>query len=85
MSPVTEIATLFLKPGIDVEDPSSPAYTIAQETFSTISSQPGYQRAYWGRQLEDESILQLFISALFNIPIPLFIFTTLPYRNAKVK
>jgi hypothetical protein len=58
MSPVTEIATLFLKPGTDIEDPAN---TIAHETFSTISSQPGYQRAYWGRELEDESIVQLFV------------------------
>jgi hypothetical protein len=64
MSPVTEVATLSLKAGTDVENPSSPAYAVAQEAFSMISSQPGFQRAFWGRELEDESILQLFIGPL---------------------
>jgi hypothetical protein len=61
MSPVTEIATLFLKAGTDIEDQSSPTSKIAQEAFSTISSQPGFQRIYYGPELEDASLLQLFI------------------------
>jgi hypothetical protein len=63
MSPVTEIATLFLKAGIDLEDPSSLPAKAAQEAFNTISSQPGFQRIYYGPELEDSSILQLFIGA----------------------
>jgi hypothetical protein len=61
MSPVTEIATLFLKAGVNLEDQSSPASQVAQEAFSTISSQPGFQRIYYGPELEDASLLQLFI------------------------
>jgi len=61
MSSVTEIATLFLKAGTDVEDQSSPVSQIAQEAISTISNQPGCQRIYYGPELEDSSILQLFI------------------------
>jgi len=61
MSPVTELATLFLKPGINVEDQSSPEGQIALESLSTISSQPGFERLYYGPILEDASLFQLFV------------------------
>jgi hypothetical protein len=32
-----------------------------QETLKTVSSQPGFQRSYYGRQLEDPSLLMLVI------------------------
>lgn len=63
MSPVTELATLFLKPGIDVEDQSSLEGQIALESLSTISSQPGFERLYYGPILEDASLFQIFIGA----------------------
>jgi len=63
MPPVTEVATLFLKAGTDVQDQSSPQSQIAQEAISTISSQQGFQRIYYGPVLEDASLLQFFIGA----------------------
>ena len=61
MAPVTELATIPLTPGAQIEDPTSPAGQVWQSSISTISSQPGFQRAHWGRELENESVLQLFI------------------------
>jgi hypothetical protein len=75
MSPITELATLSLKPGINVEDQSSPEGQIALESLSTISSQPGFERLYYGPVLEDASAFQLFIGAYSHdiqgkLPLP---------------
>jgi hypothetical protein len=63
MSPVTELATLFLKAGVNLEDQSSLEGQTAQEILTTFSSQPGFQSIYYGPILEDASLFQLFISA----------------------
>jgi len=58
---VTEIAFIPLKAGVDVNDENNPGYQAWQDTLSTVSQQAGYQRAYYGPELEDPSTLQLLI------------------------
>ncbi|KAL9637211.1 MAG: hypothetical protein Q9164_002338 [Protoblastenia rupestris] len=61
MPPVTELATLPLQTGAEIENPNSPAGKVWTATLDTVSQQPGYQRAYYGRELENPSLLQLFV------------------------
>ncbi|KAL6714538.1 hypothetical protein ACLMJK_007963 [Lecanora helva] len=61
MAPATEIATLPLASGADIEDSNSPAGKVWQSTLDTVSDQPGFQRAYYGRQIENSSVLQLLV------------------------
>ncbi|KAI9053686.1 hypothetical protein LZ554_002639 [Drepanopeziza brunnea f. sp. 'monogermtubi'] len=58
--PVTEIAYITLKPGIELEG-SGAAAQAWKETLTTVSQQDGYQRMHWGRTLEDPNQLMLFI------------------------
>ncbi|KAI4230307.1 MAG: hypothetical protein L6R36_000118 [Xanthoria steineri] len=57
----TEIATIPLQPGVDLEDPQSAAGEVLENTFSVLRQQDGYQRAYHGRQVENPNIWQLVI------------------------
>lgn len=59
--PATEIALLPLVAGADIEDPNSSAGKVWQSTLDTIAAQPGYKGAFWGRQIENNSILELLI------------------------
>ncbi|KAL9131655.1 MAG: hypothetical protein Q9217_000466 [Psora testacea] len=61
MAPVTELATIPLQSGATIEDPDSPAGKIWTATLDTVSQQPGYQRAYYGREIENPALLQLFV------------------------
>lgn len=61
MAPATELATLPLASGAAIEDPDSPAGKVWQSTLDTVSQQDGFQRAYWGREVENQSVLQLFV------------------------
>ena len=63
MAPATEIATLPLASGAAIEDPNSSAGKVWQSTLDTVSQQDGFQRAYYGREVENPSVLQLFIGA----------------------
>lgn len=57
----TEIAVIGLVPGANIEDPNSSAGTVWQDTLTTVLDQDGAQRAYWGRQVENPSVLHLFV------------------------
>ena len=61
MAPATEIATLPLAAGATIEDPSSPAGKVWQSTLDTVSAQEGFQKAYYGREVENQSVVQLLI------------------------
>lgn len=61
MAPATELATIPLASGAAIEDPNSPAGKVWQSTLDTVSQQDGYQRIYYGREVENPSVLQLFI------------------------
>lgn len=61
MAPATEIATLPLDAGANLEDPQSSSSKIWQSALDTISQQDGYQRLYWGRQVENPQIMMLLV------------------------
>lgn len=61
MAPATEIATLPLFAGATIEDPDSPAGKVWQSTLDTVSAQDGFQRAYYGREVENQGVLQFLI------------------------
>jgi len=58
--PATELAFIGLKPDVDL-DPTAAGGQIWKEVLSVVASQEGYQRAYFGRQLEHPDILLLVI------------------------
>ena len=57
MAPATEIAVIFLKPDATIEDASSPAGQQFAKCRDVLKVQKGYQRQYWGRQMEDPKLL----------------------------
>ncbi|KAI9810843.1 MAG: hypothetical protein M1827_006050 [Pycnora praestabilis] len=59
--PATEILTLPLISRSELSDPSTDAGKVWQSTLSTVSQQDGYQRAYWGREIENPDVVQLLI------------------------
>jgi hypothetical protein len=61
--PITEVASLFVESGANLEDKGSEAYKIGREALSVIASQPGYQHAYYGHHVEDRSKVDLVIGA----------------------
>ncbi|CAD6573718.1 MAG: hypothetical protein ASARMPREDX12_006216 [Alectoria sarmentosa] len=63
MAPATELATIPLASGAAIEDADSPAGKVWQSTLDTVSQQDGFQRAYYGREVENQSVLQLFIGS----------------------
>ncbi|KAL8701467.1 MAG: hypothetical protein Q9201_004888 [Fulgogasparrea decipioides] len=58
--PVTEVVTIPLQVGADIENPNAVAGRIISDTLNTVTQQEGYQRAYYGRQVENPSILQIY-------------------------
>ncbi len=58
--PVTEIAYLSFKPGVDIEG-STPEAQAWQSALTTIKAQEGFQRAAYGRLFESPNVLVLFI------------------------
>lgn len=61
MAPVTEIAYLPLKAGQNPTDANSPAGSLMQEIFNAALEQEGAQRVYWSLEVENPSMLRLFI------------------------
>lgn len=57
MPPVTEIALLYVKPDATIEDSSSPSGQQLRKVFDFVAGQKGFQRQYYGRQLEDPNLL----------------------------
>jgi len=63
-SPATEIAIFPVLVGANLEDPNSPTGKVWHSVLDTVSSQEGFQRAYFGREVEDQSMVQLLIGKL---------------------
>jgi len=61
IKPVTEVAYITLKAGVDIEKVGTPEHQLWEESMTTVSSQEGYQRAYFGLQLESPNTTILFI------------------------
>ena len=61
MAPVTEIVYVALKPGSNLSEADSPAGSVWKDSLNTVKAQPGFQRAYWSLEVENPSILRLFV------------------------
>ena len=71
MAPTTELATIPLASGADIEDPTSPAGKVWQSTLDTVSQQDGFQKVHWGREVENPSVLN-FLVGKNRCPPPIF-------------
>ncbi|TVY13196.1 hypothetical protein LARI1_G007516, partial [Lachnellula arida] len=56
-SPVTECVVITFKPGVDLETSGTDSAQVWSELLATVAKQPGYQRSYWGHQLENPNIV----------------------------
>jgi hypothetical protein len=56
MPQATETAIIYLKPDSNFEDASSPAAAQLRKCLDIVAALKGYQRQYYGRQLEDPSL-----------------------------
>ena len=81
MAPATELATIPLVSGATIEDPNSPAGKIWQSTLDTVSQQEGFQRSYWGREVENPSVLQLFVGKRYIPGISITVFRNPPQSD----
>ncbi|KAI9722677.1 MAG: hypothetical protein M1812_001608 [Candelaria pacifica] len=61
MAPTSEFAVFSLVTNASIEDPTSDAGTVWNSTLDTVMAQDGYQRAYWGRQVESPDTLELVV------------------------
>ena len=66
MAPVTQIAVIPLVAGAEIDNPSSPAGQVWQYTMDTAIAVAGIQRVYWGRQVENPSVVDLLIGSPFS-------------------
>jgi len=57
----TEIASFKLKDGKRPDDANSAAGQTLRDTLDTLTQQKGFQRAYWGRELENPDTFRLFV------------------------
>lgn len=62
----TEVIVIPLLPGLDLD--TGDAKGIWDSTLSTIADQPGYQKMFYGRQVEHPDTLQICISKLTLSP-----------------
>ena len=60
MAPVTEFAIIGLKPGSSL-DPSSESGKTLSTMLDTVSAQPGFQRGYYGLEVESPNVLHIFV------------------------
>lgn len=60
-SPVTIISTLPIRSGVTIEDESFHPGKLWRDYICTIGVQSGFQRVYWGRQVENENLVDLFV------------------------
>ncbi|KIW18669.1 hypothetical protein PV08_02958 [Exophiala spinifera] len=57
----TEIAILPLQEGKTFDDPTTADGQLHAELLKIVLAQPGCQRCYWGRQVEDKNVLRWFV------------------------
>lgn len=60
-SSVTVITTLPIRAGATIEDESSHPGKLWRDYICTIGVQSGFQRVYWGHQVENENVVDLFV------------------------
>jgi hypothetical protein len=59
--PTTQLTLLPVHPDTTIEDPSSQAGESWNSILETIAAQPGHEHTYWGRRVEDPSIVHLYV------------------------
>lgn len=69
--PTLEIATVPLVAGSDIGDPNNQAAAIIKETCDTIADQEGFQSLKFGMEVENPTVLQMFIGMPPPTPIAL--------------
>ena len=57
----TELARFTLHTGADLGDPNSSISKTISSLFDTVAAQDGFQRIYWGPQVENPATLVLMI------------------------
>ena len=57
MPAATEIARIYIKPNVTIEDASSPDGQQFQKSLAIVAAQKGFQRQYWGRSMEEPNVL----------------------------
>ena len=62
--PTTEIATVPLVSGSDIGDPKNQAAAVIKAAADTISAQEGFQSLRFGMEVENPTVLQMFIGTL---------------------
>lgn len=60
-APATEVAAIPLKAGAVIEHIESPAGKAWRSTIDTVSAQEGFQRCYYGREVEHPGMLHFFV------------------------
>ncbi len=69
MPAATEIALIFLKADATIEDASSPAGQHLRKCMDFVAGQKGFQRQYYGRQLEDPRLLVWTLDWVCSCPM----------------
>jgi hypothetical protein len=59
--PTTEIATVPLVSGSDIGDPDNQAAAVIKEACDTLAQQDGFQSMQFGMEVENPTVLQMFI------------------------
>jgi hypothetical protein len=57
MPAATELAAIYLKPNVTIEDESSPDGQHFKKSLAIVAAQKGFQRQYWGRKMEEPNVL----------------------------
>ncbi|KAI9803899.1 MAG: hypothetical protein M1825_001779 [Sarcosagium campestre] len=60
-TPATEIVTLPIPQSSTIEDPSSEAGKKWAGVLATVNAQPGFQRCFYGRQVENPDVLNFLL------------------------
>lgn len=61
MTAVTELVTVTIRDGFDIDTKGTKAYEIWQDTLSTISGNEGFRGLSYGHTLENPPVVQLVI------------------------
>ena len=61
MAGATEIAVLPLKKGSSPKDLDSPPGQALKDSLEALGQVEGFQRCYWGIEVENPNVLDLFI------------------------
>ena len=70
MSIATEVASIPLKAGARFEDVNSHAGKVWASVIDIIARQPGFQRLYYGREIENDKNITLVVDVRTHLARP---------------